>query len=231
MRRAIHGVCSFAAPFIALVVTADATARLPAKYAAAELKEAPPDSLSADVRAALSKTGYRVTEEGGKTICDVWLRAEVPVAEKFQEQLDVKYPFDPGTLIGAIRFPAATTDYRKQAVKPGVFTLRYGHQPQDGNHLGTAQFRDFVILAPAADDKSPATVDPEKAVDLSKKVTSTTHPAIMSLLPPAKRGKLPAMAHDDTLNLEVLVAKTAGKAGSAVKDVQIELVTVGHAPE
>jgi hypothetical protein len=38
------------------------------------------------------------------------------------------------------------------------------------------------------------------------------------------------MAHDDTLNLEVLVAKTAAKGGAA-KEVQIEFVTVGHAPE
>src|SRR5206468_2753371 len=144
-----------------------------AKYAVAELKEAPANALAAEIREALGKTGYRVTDDAGKTICDVWLRAEVPVIEKFQEQLDVKYPIEPGTLVGAIRFPAATTDYRKQAIKANVCTLRYGQQPQDGNHLGTAQYRDFVLLSPAAEDKSLATISQEQATDLSKKATGT----------------------------------------------------------
>ncbi len=222
----------FAATVVCLVVAAVFASAPPEnKYAVAELKEPAPDVLAADIGAALGKTGYRVTGAEGKTICDVWLRAEMPVIAKFQEQFDIKYPIEPGTLVGAIRFPAATTDYRKQAIKQAVYTLRYGHQPQDGNHLGTAQFRDFVTIAPAAEDKSPATLDPEKALDLSKKATGTTHPAILSLLPPSKRDKLPTMAHDDTLNLEVLVAKTAAKPGGAAKEVQIELVAVGHAPE
>ena len=201
------------------------------KFAAAELNEPAPETLATDVRAALGKTGFRVTDSAGKTVCDVWLRAELPVIAKFQEQLDLKYPLEPGTLIGAIRFPVATTDYRKQSIKPAAYTLRYGQQPQDGNHLGTAQYRDFAIVGPAGDDKSPANLDQEKAMEASKKVTGTTHPAILSLLPPTKRDKLPTMAHDDTLDLEMLVAKTAAKPGGAVKEVQIELVTVGHAPE
>lgn len=200
------------------------------KYAVAELKEAAPDTLAAEVRDTLGKSGYRVTDAAGKTICDLWLRAELPVLGKFDEQLDVKYPIGPGTMIGAIRFSVAYSDYRKQKVKPGTYTLRYGHQPQDGNHLGTAQYRDFAIVSPATEDKSPAGMDQEKAMELSKKTTGTTHPAILSLLPPQKRDKLPTMAHDDTLNLEVLVAKTAAK-GSASKEIQIELVAVGHAPE
>ena len=200
------------------------------KYAVAELKETAPEALAAEVRDCLGKTGYRVTNSAGKTICDVWLRAELPVLGKFDEQLDVKYPIGPGTLIGVIRFSEPYSDYRKQKVKPGTYTLRYGHQPQDGNHLGTAQYRDFAIVSPAAEDKSPAAMDQDKAMELSQKTTRTTHPAILSLLPPQKRDKLPSMAHDDTLNLEVLVAKTAAK-GSASKEIQIELVTVGHAPE
>ncbi len=209
-----------------------ASAAKDAKYTVAELKEAAPKELAADVGGVLAKVGYRVSSADGKTVCDVWLVAEVPIADAFQEQLDLKYPIEPGTLIGVIRFPANTADYRKQQIKAGVYTLRYGHQPQDGNHLGTAQFRDFVILGPADKDKSPATISQDDATELSTKVTNKTHPAILSLLPPqAGRKQLPTMGHDDTLNLEVLVAKTAGKAGKTKRDIQIELVTVGHAPE
>ena len=45
-----------------------------------------------------------------------------------------------GTLVGAIRVGAAWTDIRGHGMKPGVYTLRYGQQPQDGNHVGTSDF-------------------------------------------------------------------------------------------
>ena len=221
-------------PFAAVVLSGSTLVGRPAaeKYSAAELKEPAPEQLAADVREGLGKTGYRVADSSGKTICDVWLRAELPVLEKFTAQNDVTYPIEPGTLIGAIRFPAANSDYRKQSIKSGTYTLRYGHQPQDGNHLGTAQNRDFAIASLAAEDKSPEGMSQEKAMEQSKKASGTTHPAIFSLLPPQEgRGKLPTMAHEDTLNLEVLVAKTTAKKGAPTKEVQIELVTVGHAPE
>ena len=224
-----------AAPMIALALgfTAPCTGiSALEKYSVKELGETAPDVLSKEVREVLGQTGYRVVNSADKTICDLWLRIEVPVIEKFEEQLDVKYPVQPGSLLAVIRFPANYSDYRKQKIKAGTYTLRYGHQPQDGNHLGTAQYRDFVIASPAADDKSPAPVGQETLEEMSTKVTNTTHPAILSLLPPLKgRGKLPAMAHDDTLNLEVLVVTTSTAKGSSTKELQLELVTVGHAPE
>jgi hypothetical protein len=199
-------------------------------YSVTELKEAAPDALAADVRGALGKTGYRVAS-GDKTICDLWLRAPMPVIDKFVANNDVEYPIEPGTLIGAIRFSQTSSDYRKQTIKAGTYTLRYGHQPQDGNHIGTAQNRDFAIASPSADDKSPEGLTQEKAMEMSKKASGSTHPAIFSLLPPqAGRSKVPGMAHEDNLKLEVLVLKTPAKSGSA-KEVQIEFVAVGHAPE
>jgi hypothetical protein len=153
------------------------------------------------------------------------------VIDKFVAQNDVEYPIEPGTLVGALRFPAVSSDYRKQTVKAGTYTLRYGQQPQDGNHIGTAQYRDFVMAIPAADDKSPDVLTQEKATDMSKKAAGTTHPAIFSILPPQKgRGKLPAMAHHEELNLDLLVAKIDTQ-GSSTKELQIEFVAVGHAPE
>ena len=201
------------------------------KYTVAELKEAAPEPLADEIRNVLGKAGYRIQGAGGKNVCDVWLRNELPVLDKTPEAL-VMYPIEPGTLVGAFRFPAAGSDYRNQKIKAGVYTLRYGYQPQDGNHLGTADYRDFLILVQAGEDKSAAKVTQEQVMDLSKKVSGSTHPAILSLLPPQKgRDKLPLIVHQDTLELEVLVAKTTGKSGSKIQDVQIELVAIGHAAE
>jgi hypothetical protein len=203
-----------------------------AGYRVAELKEPAPEPLAAELRAALGKSGYRVTDESGKVVCDVWLRSDLPILEQFQEQLELKYPIAPGTLLGAIRYPAATSDYRKQSIKPGVYTLRYGHQPQDGNHIGTAVYRDFAVVLPASEDKSPDLLSAEKAMDLSKKTSGTTHPAILSLLPAQPgREQVPTMARDEAFEFEILVVKTSGKQGAKTRDLQIELVVVGHAPE
>jgi hypothetical protein len=200
------------------------------EYTVTELKEAAPETLTSEARDALGKTGYRVAT-AGKTICDVWLRSDVPVIDKFVPQNDVEYPIEPGTLIGAIRFLQPSSDYRQQSMKAGTYTLRYGHQPQDGNHIGTAQNRDFVLAIPASDDKSPDRLSQEKATDLSKKATGSTHPAIFSLLPAQKnRDKFPNIVHAADLDLEVLIAKTSAKGGAA-KELQVELVVVGHAPE
>lgn len=202
------------------------------KCTAAVLKEAAPKELAAEVRQTLADAGYRVSGPDGKPVCDVWFRVEVPLIDEFQEQVDLVYPIQPGTLVGVVRFAGDGSDYRGQAVKPGVYTLRYAHQPQDGNHIGTAVYRDFVMLAPASEDKSAASIEQDDVAKLSTKVSRTTHPAIMSLLPPQKdRGKLPLMIHvvEGSLELDALVAKTLGKQAGKTRDLQIELVTVGSA--
>lgn len=226
----LMGVLLAVAAAATLAATPNA-APVQGKYTVAELKESAPDALTPEVRNSLGKAGHRVNDSAGKVVCEVWLRPDLPVIEKIQEQF-VMYPIEPGTLVGAVRFPAAGSDYRKQKFNAGVYTLRYGHQPQDGNHLGTADYRDFLILLPAAEDKSVAKMKQEPAMEVSKKVSGTTHPAILSLLPPEKnRAKLPIMVHQDTLSLEVLVTKTTGKLGSKTQDVPFELVAVGHGAE
>jgi hypothetical protein len=200
--------------------------------AVAPLKEAPPEALSAEIRKALTGPAFRVTDAKGKVICDLWFRSPLPVLADFEPQLDLQYPLEPGTWVGAMRLPTKDSDFRKQAVKPGVYTLRYGHQPQDGNHLGTAQYRDFLTLAPAAADKDPARLKEEASFDLSKKATGTTHPAIYSLLPPQKgRRGLPAIVRDQDMDFDIFVAEIACKPDSRNKCVQLELIVVGHSAE
>jgi hypothetical protein len=92
----------------------------------------------------------------------------------------------------------AFSDFRKQPLAPGLYTVRYGQQPQDGNHVGTSDFSDFLLALPAGDDKSSKKLDSVKDLQtLSAAAAGTAHPAILQLLPseqktPAK----PALAHD-----------------------------------
>ena len=230
MPLSVRGIGALTAAALLALGMAAAAAPPESKYTVKQLDEAVPGPLAPDVRGTLTKTAYRVHDPNGKVVCDVWLRADVPMLGKFQEQVDLKYALEPGTLVGAIRFPAATSDYRSQNLKAGVYTLRYAQQPQDGNHLGTAVYRDFLVLGAAAEDKKVGEVTQEQAIKQSKKGSGSTHPAILSLLPPDKElDKLPAVLHDGSLNLEALAAKTGGKLGDKTKDLPIALVVVGHA--
>lgn len=212
--------------FIAVAAMNSASA---ADHSVAELKEAPA-GLSAEVTAALNGSGFRVSDVKG-VVCDVWFTKEVPLKPKFKSSLRIKYPFQPGQLIGAIRFPEGSkpNDFRGQPLKPGIYTLRYGLQPDDGNHLGTSEIRDFLVGCPPKEDVDPKRIDDiQKLFKLSGVSAGTTHPAIFLLYPPAAK-PFPAAAarHVDEPSLLIFDANITGKEGDASAPIPISLVTVG----
>ena len=89
-----------------------------------------------------------------------------------------------GTLVGALRVTGEFKEIRGKVVKPGVYTLRYGLQPQNGDHLGISTYRDFLLISPAAVDQDPRVLGFDGVVALSKEVVGTAHPASLSLDPP-----------------------------------------------
>ena len=89
-----------------------------------------------------------------------------------------------GTLVGALRVGGTFKEIRGKVVKPGVYTLRYGQQPQNGDHLGISPFREFLLISPAAIDTDPKVLGFDGVVALSKEVIGTAHPASLSLDPP-----------------------------------------------
>jgi len=153
-------------------------------------------SISDAVKKVLDMTGYRLTTSDGFS-CEIWLRKSVPLETK-KDVPGALYPqFAESTLLGVISFPQPAADYRGQPVKPGAYTLRYALLPNDGNHLGVAPNRDFVLLIPAAADANPdAALKPEELVELSRKASGTRHPAPLSLVQ-AQGAAAPGLSKDD----------------------------------
>jgi hypothetical protein len=195
------------------------------------LNEAP-KGLSPQVTAAIGETGHRVSGSAG-TICDLWFAKELPLKPKFKSTLRVKYPFLTGQLVGAIRFPDSSkpSDFRGQALKPGTYVLRYGLQPDDGNHLGTSEIRDFLVGCPPRTDVDPKRIeDIQKLFKLSGGASGTTHPAIFLLYPPAaKPFDAPAARHDDARHFLILDANAPGKGADGGVSVPMSVVVVGKA--
>ena len=150
------------------------------------------------VRQTLDPAGYRVLLDDGTPVCELWLRKSIPARAK-KDTADVIYPqLAESTLVGVLHFPKGGSDYRGQTISAGFYTLRYELIPSDGNHLGAAPNRDFLLLVPAASDADPNAVFkfPEMMA-LSQNATGTRHPGPLSLVQPDNGGAAPTVSKDD----------------------------------
>jgi len=147
-------------------------------------REVVPETVAAEMRAALSAEGVRIadTSAAGKVYCEIWLRAAQPSDAKSSE-MNITLPELPhGAFLGVIRYPADTSDRRGQAIKAGVYTLRYSQFPITGDHQGVAPQRDFLILGPVATDRDPnATPDFKTLMGWAATAAGTGHPMSLSI--------------------------------------------------
>ena len=141
------------------------------------LSDKPPAELAAGVASRLAPAAKVAVGAG---TLDIWLVQKLERSAGGTGWANV----ESGTLVGAMRVSGEFKEIRGKAVKPGVYTLRYGLQPQNGDHLGISTFRDFVLLSPAALDTDPKALGFDGVVALSKEVIGTAHPASLSLDPP-----------------------------------------------
>jgi len=189
-----------------------------------------PDGLSKNIAALIDAKGQKIVGKEG-AVCSVWLVKEVPVKANFKPTLNVKYPFAPGELIGVLQVQSNSkyTDFRGQEIKPGVFTLRYGQQPEDGNHVGTSDLADFLLAIPAGLDTDPSPIAAFKALsERSAKTAGSTHPAIFSLLPNEKLADKPILTHDEVKDHTMLSVVLPAKGGAKVA---LRMVVIGKSGE
>jgi hypothetical protein len=131
--------------------------------------------------AGLNKAGTKIVGGNGSVYAEIWLRSTMPSGPATGESSVTLPTIPPGSLLGVLRFPAKGSDRRGQTIAPGVYSLRYGNYPVNGNHQGVAPQRDFLVLAPLALDKSGEAIsDFDALMELSRKASGTPHPAVLS---------------------------------------------------
>lgn len=198
-------------------------------YSVKPVKKAP-DGLSKEITALVNPKGIQISGDDGP-ICEMWTIKSVPTQARFSATLNVNYPLTPGQLVGAIRVPEGVTfhDFRGQEIKGGVYTLRYGRQPEDGNHIGTSDLYDFLLALPAKVDTGTKPLDPFS--DLPSKSAETagsTHPAIFSLLPQKDVKKSGVINHDEDRDFWIVDLIADGTAGDKAVTVPMRIVAVGR---
>lgn len=154
------------------------------KLSAKVEKVAPPEALAEPIRKLLDEEAL-VTRDGDAELMTVWFRTEIPAkATPEQVKNGLTYREIPeGVLVGAIRFPAKFTDYRKQEIAAGVYTLRFAVQPDIGDHTGTAPHPEFCLMCPAKEDTSTDPIEKKKLIEVSSLVNEGRHPAVLLLWP------------------------------------------------
>lgn len=212
-----------------------ASARAEGPYKAEVLKEGPPASLAAAVKAELSPTGFRITDAAGKPYADLWLRRATPASGKpAGASGTTQFPvLAEGVLLGAMRYSAEGQDYRDQTIGPGVYTVRYGLQPQNGAHLGKSPFRDYFLLLPAAKDTSPDVLAKKPLDERSAEAAGTTHPACLELLaaPESAKADAPRMVQDQEKNTWALVVPVPLAVGGEAAALDMQIIVSGASPE
>jgi hypothetical protein len=156
-----------------IAVSADAQTLTPSA-----LTSPPPDELSPGIKGKLQKTGFKVV--AGDVTLDFWWVTALEMSADGEGWENV----ESGTLVGAMRVTGSFKEIRGKPVKPGVYTIRFGLQPQNGDHLGISPNREFVVLSPAAADPDPKILGFDGVVAVSKQTIGTAHPAGLSLDPP-----------------------------------------------
>lgn len=200
-----------------------------AKFSIKQASTSPPSELSPAIRNLLEEQSIQLLDDKGQTICEVWFRKEIP-AKATPEQIKNGLTYrelEESTVVGAIRYEQPWNDYRKQKIKPGVYTLRIGIQPMDGDHMGTAPHQEFFLLAPAKLDQKPNIMDAKDLRELSAKAIGGSHPGVLLLYPNEQPEDTPKLL-DKGMDTFALALKRPVSANGQKATIGIALTLVGQ---
>ena len=185
-----------------------------------------PSEIQSAIRSLIAPVSTNVTS-GNSPYCEIWTRASIPAPSSPANALGVTYTtLVDGEIVGAIHFDVPVKDFRNQAVQPGTYILRYGLQPVDGNHQGVSDYRDFLLLTPAAQDNSAQNLADKDLYVLSRKTTTTGHPSVWSLVP---TDSAPTLLPGIKVNSDEQFTAVYFKATVGTSPTTIGLVISGHA--
>ncbi len=193
------------------------------------VSESPPDDLAEPVRVLLGKEAFTVAEKDGDAVLMVWFRTTIPAkatAEQIKNGLTYR-EIPEGEILGAVKFAKTFIDYRKQEIAAGTYTLRFGVQPDVGDHMGTTPHPEFALLSPAAKDKTAEALDLKTLIKQSSGATNGDHPGVMLLFPHAAKDDGPKLA-DKEDGVKVLLVRRAVDADGTKTALGFALTVAGY---
>lgn len=181
----------------------------------------PPKEIGGTILAVLQPKAIQLLS-GDKPALEIWLRQEIPLKSKPSSASDALGSVSETALIGIVAVEdKGFQDYKGNDLSAGTYTARFGLQPQDGDHLGTADYNTFLVLIPADSDKELNGIDKFKPmVKASGKATSSGHPVVLSLRPPSGGATATSLTEPATDHKAIRI-KLPGKVSSGGDKAEI----------
>src|SRR2546430_9460642 len=188
----------------------------------------PPNQISESIRKTLPPKTVQVFN-GDTPVFEFWFGSEVSLKAKPRSADKALGSIQETTLLGAVSVRSGQRDYKDNEIAAGVYTLRFGLQPQDGDHLGSAEYPYFAVLIPAKNDTQLDGITTFKAMTkASGKDTASGHPIVLSLRPVSPdTGDFPKL-DEPAVDHKGVRVKVPGKAGDEKTSIVFELVYKGH---
>jgi len=190
--------------------------------------KAPPAEIGESIRKTLQPKAIEVLD-GDKPAFEFWFRSDIPLKSKPAAANKALDCIQETVLLGAVSVGRGQRDYKDNEIAPGIYTMRFGLQPQDGDHLGTAEFPYFAVLVPAASDTQPEGIKSFKEMTgASGKNTASNHPVVLSLRPASSdSGAFPSL-NEPAAEHKTVRVKVPARSGQEKTSVVVELVCKGH---
>ncbi len=185
----------------------------------------PPAALAPPIAGKLAKGSVRVVVSKGPATLEFWWVDGLAV--KGGAAAPAWADVEEGALVGAVNVSTEFRDIRARVIKPGVYTLRYGIQPDNGDHLGVSPFRQFLLLSPATLDTDPQPRGHDGTIEISKEAIGGSHPAVLSIDPPAAK-EAPLQLHKTELDHDAIVMELpVVRDGKPAGTLRFGLVLIG----
>ena len=156
------------------------------------LKEPPPAAAAAAIRNELGADGFRIEDDQGKTLADIWLRKAIPAARQAGRPQGSHSVSVPGRWRVARCPPirrakgtiTAISRSRRASTRCGTACSR-----STAITWASVRYRDYSLLLPAAKDQSLALPPRKQLEERSAESAGTSHPAVFLMLtaPPRRQ--------------------------------------------
>ena len=188
----------------------------------------PPQEIGDSMRGTLQAKAIQLMQSD-KPVLEIWFRQEVPLKSKPASAKESLGTIRETTFMGVVSIiDTSLHDYKDNEIPKGIYTVRYGLQPKDGDHLGTSEFDYYFVLIAATDDKDLNGLSKFKSmVKASGKSTASGHPLVVSLRPASGGNAMPGLTDPEAEHKAILVNVPA-IAGEQKTEIAFEMVYQGH---
>jgi hypothetical protein len=220
---AFLGILSCSMAFSASPLLAQEPVRL--AVAAAD----PPEQVAEPIRNVLHNEAVSLANDDSPFF-QFWFRKELPLAQSPAGGTLALGTLQEGTVLGVLKVNSERYDFRDEEIPVGIYILRFGIQPEDGNHLGVAPTRTFALLIPAQADKELEPVAHEELMKAAAVINAVSHPSNLNLQPVEQaEGEFPRLEERNDGQHKVLLLQLPARVGTSgdVAKLNIALVYEG----